>query len=67
MTHLNNAHAPSHEEILKTSKSLYEKHGEDEVMKYLAEVASNDFSCPDRCDEWACEFYNEYENEIEDK
>lgn len=64
---LNNAHAPNTEEIVKTCKSLFEKHGEDEVMRYLAEVASYDYSCPDRCDQWAMDFYNDHEDEIEDK
>lgn len=64
---LNNAHAPNTDEIVKEAKRLFELHGEDEVMKYLSEVASNDYSCPDRCDQWAVEFYNDHEEEIEDK
>lgn len=62
---LKNAHAPSHKEIIERCKIIFKEEGEDNVLKYLAEVASHDYQSPDTCDEWAMNFYNENEDEIE--
>jgi len=58
---LNNAYAPNTNDIIKTCKTLK---NEDDILDYLSEVASYDYQCPDKCNEWACNFYNDYEEEI---
>lgn len=57
--------APSTSQILAAARILFKVQGEDAVMAHLAEMASHDFQCPDRCDRWAVEFYNDNEGEIE--
>lgn len=58
---LNNAQAPSFDEIFTTCVDLQ---NEDDILDYLSEVASNDFQCPDKCDQWAMEFLEENEDDI---
>jgi hypothetical protein len=54
---LNNCYAPSFKEIINHCQEL---DNESEVLDYLSEVASYDFKCPDKCDLWAIDFYNEF-------
>lgn len=62
---LNNAFAPNVETVIVDCRDIYRNTlNEDLVLEYLNTVASNDFKCPDRCDKWAVEFLNEYEEEI---
>ena len=61
MKNLNNAYAPSTDDIIDHCKTL---HTEDDILNYLSEVASNDFQCPDKCDQWAMEFYEDNYQEI---
>ena len=65
MRTLNNAESPSVNQILIVCRHLFrtaeERHAEGSVINYLAIVASNDFQCPDLCDQWACEFFEEHE------
>ena len=61
MSKLNNCYVPSDDEIIDVCKSF---HTEDEILEYLSEVASHDFQCPDKCDQWAMEFYEEHYQEI---
>jgi hypothetical protein len=63
--HLNSADAPDTDSVLSTCTRLFLEGGDALVMSYLAEVASNDYQCPDVCDAWACEFYGEWEDVIE--
>lgn len=65
--HLDNSYSPSQKEILENCRTTYKEEGEDSVLDYLSQVASYDFSCPDKCDEWACETYEEYKEEIENE
>lgn len=58
---LNNSYTPSTKEIIDQCKEL---NNEAEILMYLSEIASYDFSCPDKCDSWAVDFYNDYEQEI---
>lgn len=62
---LNNAFAPSRNQILENARDLFVNQGEDAVLDYLSEVASNDFKCPDKCDRWAADFYQDYQEDIE--
>lgn len=62
---LNNAYAPSNRVMLESAIIIFAESGEDAVLDYLSEMASNDFSCPDKCDRWAMEFYEDYREEIE--
>jgi hypothetical protein len=39
---------------------------EDDVLFYLSECASYDYKCPDTCDNWALDFYDDYKDEIEE-
>ena len=68
MRSLNCAEAPTDNQILIECRHIFrtadEKHSEGAVIDYLSRVASNDFKCPDLCDSWACEFFNEHEIEI---
>jgi len=64
---LNSAHAPSFREVINTCRAIYKIASEFEVLAYLSQVASNDFQCPDRCDEWALIFFDEHESEITSK
>lgn len=65
MASLNNAQAPSIKEIIATAKRIYQENKDmDEVQNYLSEVASYDYSCPDKCDGWAMDFLEENEEEI---
>jgi len=54
------------EQILELCYIEYTINGnEDKVMELISEIASYEFKCPDRCDDYAVWFYNEYEKEIE--
>ena len=64
---LNNAFAPSNREIVEYAREIFLEKGEDAVLDYLSEMASNDYSCPDKCDRWSSEFYEDYRGEIEDE
>ena len=58
---LNNAYAPSTDEMIETCKNF---NNEDDMLEYLSECFSYDYSCPDKCDAMAVEFLNDYEDEI---
>lgn len=62
---LNTSWTPSYTEILNAAKEIYkETLDDDSVLEYLAEVASYDHACPDKCDQCAVDFFNENEEEI---
>ena len=58
---LNNAYAPSTNEMIETCKTYK---NEDEMLTYLSECFSYDYSCPDVCDRKAMEFLEDNEDEI---
>ena len=65
MRTLNSAHAPSHSAIINMCQLMIRGGASEEaVIVYLSNIASNDFSCPDRCDKWACDFWEAFEDEI---
>lgn len=59
---MNNAYAPNTDDMIATCAELC---NEDDRLEYLSECFSYDYSCPDKCDAMAVEFYNEYEDDIE--
>lgn len=61
---LNNCYAPSFKQIIEHCQEL---DSEFEILDYLSEVASYDFKCPDKCDIWALNFYNDNEELIDAK
>lgn len=65
MSGLNSPYVPKHDEMISVSRLLFKMRGEDAVLDWLSEVASNDFKCPDRCSAWAVRFYDENQEEIE--
>lgn len=65
MSTLNSAHAPNSKTMLVVCQELFKSKGEDAVYEYLQECASNDFKCPDKCDSWAMDFYEDHADEIE--
>lgn len=58
---MNNPYAPSTQEMIEVCKTFT---NEDDMLQYLSECASNDYACPDKCDNWAMEFLEENEEEI---
>jgi len=60
-----NSFLPTYDVIIATCHQLYIVGGEDAVIDYLVECASYDYKCPDKCDRWAVEFYEENYKEIE--
>lgn len=53
---LQNSFAPNYIEIIETCKEML---NEDDILEYLSEIASYDYKCPDKCNEWALNFYME--------
>lgn len=62
---LNNSNAPSRTLIVATSRVIFQDEGKDAVLDYLTEVASYDYKCSDKCDQWAIDTYEEYKEDIE--
>ncbi len=58
---MNNPYAPNTKEMIEVCKTYT---NEDDMLNYLSECASYDYSCPDKCDQWAMEFLEENEEEI---
>lgn len=58
---MNNPYAPSYYEMIETCKKLA---NEDEILEYLSECFSYEYQCPDKCDNAAMDFLNDYEDEI---
>ena len=50
--------------VFAEAKQILNIFGEGETLEYLAEIASNVFSCPDKCDNWAVDYFN---NHLEDE
>ena len=46
-------------EVYETAVKLLNLVGEEGTIDYLSEIASNVWSCPDKCDIWAINYYNE--------
>ena len=66
MRTLNNSAAPSESAIVNLCRIMY-RAGESPdfiIASYLSHVASNDFSCVDKCDQWAVDFWIANEDEI---
>jgi hypothetical protein len=61
---LNNSYSPSFNEVINHCQEL---DNENDILEYLSEIASYDFKCPDKCDKWAIDFYNDNENSIDTK
>ena len=57
---LNNAYAPNTNEIIEMLHGL----SEDKQLEILSELASYDFQCPDKCDQWAVAFLDSYQDDI---
>lgn len=65
---LNNYYAPNYSEALNQCVKIYASTKDDsEVLDYLIEVASYDIKCIGQCEQWAMQFYNENELEIEQR
>lgn len=64
MSILDNSLAPSTSTMIAVAQELYHLQGEDAVMEYFYECAAHDFQCPDRCANWAVDFFNDNEEEI---
>jgi hypothetical protein len=50
--------------LLAKCREIYASKGEDALLGYLADVASNNYKCPDRCDKWALWFFASHETDI---
>lgn len=57
---MNNTYAPTTQEMIDSCKGM----NEDEQLNYLSECFSYEYQCPDKCDSMACDFLNDYEEEI---
>jgi hypothetical protein len=57
---LNNAYAPSTDDIIEKLHGL----SEDKQLEILSEIASYDYQCPDKCDQWAIDFLEDHYDDI---
>ena len=58
---MNNPYAPSINEMIEACKNFK---NEDDMLTYLSECFSYEYQCPDKCDAMACQFLDDYEEEI---